>query len=86
MYGLRICWLFVLILDLQTSWLILFCTFSFVHFSFVLTDLLQLMGNKHMAESRTGPSAAEASSSSEEGTSSIFSDCPPVEKKKEQWL
>ena len=35
-----------------------------------------------MAESTTGPSAAEASSSNEEGTSSIFSDCPPVEKKK----
>ena len=32
----------------------------------------------------TGPSAAEAFSSNEEGTSSIFNDCPPVEKKKEQ--
>ena len=39
-----------------------------------------------MAESRPGPSAAEASCSNEQGTLSIFSDCPPVEKKKEQWL
>ena len=48
----------------------------------MLTDLLQLMG-RLMAESTIGPSAAEASSSNEEGTSSIFSGCPPVEKKKE---
>ena len=33
-----------------------------------------------MVESRTGPSASEASSSNEEGTSKYFSDCPPVEK------
>ena len=35
-----------------------------------------------MVENTTGPNAAEAFSSNEEGTSSIFSDCPPVEKKK----
>ena len=37
-----------------------------------------------MVESITDPSAADASSSNEEGTSSIFSYCPPVEKKKQR--
>ena len=35
-----------------------------------------------MMKSTIGPSAAEPSSSNEEGISSTFINCPPVEKKK----
>ena len=37
-----------------------------------------------MAESKIDPSTAEASFSNEEGTLSIFSNCPPKEKRKQQ--
>ena len=64
---------------------VFFCSVFFCSVFFCAYGPLQLIkGETHGRESATGPSAAEASSSNEEGTSSIFSDCPPVGKKKQQ--